>query len=82
MIRVLFFAKLRERLDCGGLEWPLEAPCSVRELRQQLVTKNPGWENDLCGPNVITACNQEVVQLEAQVAPGDELAFYPPVTGG
>ncbi|MBB3046661.1 molybdopterin synthase sulfur carrier subunit [Litorivivens lipolytica] len=82
MIRILFFAKLREALGCHELEWPVTEPVKVSAVREQLIKKHPAWEEVLCAPNVLTALNQEVVSLESQVNPGDELAFYPPVTGG
>lgn len=83
MIRVLFFAKLRESL--GKSEYPIavvESPLSVVALRERIVSAEPGWRDLLCAPNVIVACNQEVVSLDSLVADGDEVAFYPPVTGG
>lgn len=82
MIRVLFFAKLREALDCHELEWPLAETAPVSSVREALIARHPAWKEVLCAPNVLTALNQEVVTLESLVKPGDELAFYPPVTGG
>ena len=82
MIKVLFFAKLRETLGCAELQWPLADEASIAGVRQALVEKHPEWEAALCAPNVLTALNQEVVSVDAKVNAGDELAFYPPVTGG
>ena len=82
MIKVLFFAKLREALGQSELQWPLAAETSVEGVREALVAEYPHWQEVLCAPNVLTALNQEVVNTKALVKPGDELAFYPPVTGG
>ncbi len=82
MIKVLFFAKLREALGQSELRWPLAAEARVEDIRQALVAKYPQWQEALCAPNVLMALNQEVVNAQALVRPGDELAFYPPVTGG
>lgn len=83
MIKVLFFAKLRESL--GQSEFRLEnvdSPLSIETLREQILGEKPAWREVLCAPNVIVACNQEVVSLNSLAADGDEIAFYPPVTGG
>lgn len=83
MIRVLFFAKLRESL--GRSDYSLDgadAPLSVETLRDKLLSEQPAWLDALCAPNVIVALNQEVASLDATVNDGDEVAFYPPVTGG
>lgn len=82
MIRVLFFAKLREALGCAELEWGLDRETTALEVRSAILEEYPHWREALSSPNVIVALNHEVVALDAQVAPGDELAFYPPVTGG
>ncbi|WP_372810026.1 MoaD/ThiS family protein [Litorivivens sp.] len=82
MIKVLFFAKLRESLGCGSLEWPVQEPLSLKDLRDQIIARHPEWEPDLCAQNVIAAVNQAVAAPHEVVQPGDEVAFYPPVTGG
>jgi molybdopterin synthase sulfur carrier subunit len=83
MIKILFFAKLRENL--GQSEYTLDdlaAPLSIDALRERILRDMPAWREVLCAPNVIIACNQEVVSLDSWAADGDEIAFYPPVTGG
>lgn len=82
MIRVLFFARLREQLDTDATE--LEAaPATVAEARARLVEAGgPRWRSVLEEDNIIAAVNQEVVSLDAPLRDGDELAFFPPVTGG
>lgn len=84
MIQVLFFASLREQLDCERLA--LECPpsgMSVSTLVAQLGAEHgTGWAEALAQDNLITAINQDVVTADAAIADGDEVAFFPPVTGG
>lgn len=81
MIKIKFFAQLRERLDCEQLDWPVTAEASVAQIRQQLIGQAGKWlalqEGDL-----LCALNHTIVGLETSVKAGDELAFFPPVTGG
>ena len=75
-VRVLFFASLRERL--GYAEKLLESagPMSVSEVW----LKSSG-EAELPA-NVLISINQAYADAGVQVVPGDEVAFFPPVTGG
>ena len=58
-------------------------PASVGSVVEQLVHEGGDtWREVLLGDNVVIALNQEVCEVDAPVADGDELAFYPPVTGG
>jgi molybdopterin synthase sulfur carrier subunit len=83
-VRVLFFASLREHLGATGEE--IELPSSVRTvggLREHLRTRGGAW-SEVFAParNVRAAVNQDMVQPTAAVKAGDEVAFFPPVTGG
>lgn len=82
MINVLFFASLREKLNCASMQLTLNTPCSARDVLQQLITQHPEWEKPLNGPRLLVAINQEMSQPADTVQDGDEVAFYPPVTGG
>ena len=82
MIRVLFFARLREQLGCGGLDLEWDASlASVSAVRTHLQTSREGGEA-LSAENIVCALNQQQVDPEQPVRDGDEVAFYPPVTGG
>lgn len=83
MIRVLFFARLREQLGCAELEidWRQEL-ASVAALRQSLRQKQAGWDEVLGDANILCAVNQQQAGGEHSVNAGDEVAFFPPVTGG
>lgn len=80
-IRILYFAGLKEKLGMPGesLELPAEV-ATVGGLRDWLV----GQGRDALGTakNLRCAVNQDMAKLEATIKDGDEIAFFPPVTGG
>lgn len=83
MIRVLFFASLREQLDCARLELEIEAGLPISALVDVLVSqRGEAWREPLTQENIVRAVNQQVVTTDVALQPGDEVAFYPPVTGG
>ncbi|MGI9283965.1 MAG: molybdopterin converting factor subunit 1 [Pseudomonadales bacterium] len=83
MLKVLFFAKLREELGTAELSLADENAVTTSQLRQILVDKNgEQWRDSLFANNIIVAVNQEVVDWSHPVKAGDEIAFFPPVTGG
>jgi len=75
-IKVRYFASLKELVGRSEDELQTSAPLSVLEIWQQL---NP----DIVRPEtLLAAVNMEYVPLDVLVQEGDELAFFPPVTGG
>lgn len=84
MIQILYFARLREALGKGSEQ--LERPAAVRDvasLRDYLAARGGAWADELGGNrNVRVAVNQSMAQGSAVVKDGDEIAFFPPVTGG
>jgi len=84
MIRVLFFARIREQLGCASVDVPYSGQTeTVAALQATLVAEHgDAWGEVLGRDNVISAVNQEMVEAEHPLADGDELAFFPPVTGG
>lgn len=79
-IQVLFFAKLRESLPVAELSWPLAEAMTMGDLRTELRAQGEAWQ--ALDGTLMMAVNQTLVQPEALVQPGDEVAFFPPVTGG
>jgi sulfur-carrier protein len=75
-IRVRYFASLKDRIGHGETELQLTGPLSVRTIWQHLQP-----DIDL-SENLLTAVNMEYVDHDHLVQDGDELAFFPPVTGG
>lgn len=84
MLTVLFFARIKEELDCPGLELPWEETLAdLDQLQAQLCLQGGSrWREVLSASNVIRAVNQTVVPGNVQLHDGDEIAFFPPVTGG
>ncbi|MFD1215575.1 molybdopterin synthase sulfur carrier subunit [Microbulbifer celer] len=82
MIKVLFFASLREQLDCDALEVAVDGLSTVGDLRQQLAGKGAVWQTALADERLQVALNQQLSSADAVVSDGDEVAFFPPVTGG
>lgn len=83
MIKVLYFAGLREALGTGAEELALPAPgLDVAGLRTHLAARGGDWDKLLSTRNLRFAVNQDMARLETPVRDGDEVAFFPPVTGG
>jgi molybdopterin synthase sulfur carrier subunit len=76
LINVRYFASLREHLAKDEDVLAINQAISVAEIWQQL---NP---NHALPKNTLTAINQQYVTLTQTVQSGDEVAFFPPVTGG
>lgn len=82
-IQILFFASLRETLNCAAEI--IEPPADVRtlgELRHHLARRGEPWSALLTTKNLRAAINQSMAGLDTQLKDGDEIAFFPPVTGG
>ena len=82
VISVLFFAQLREQLQCEKLVLEVSAPLSIADLRTQLVAQHPHWDAYLHSDKLLFAINQSLVNASQLISDGDEVAFFPPVTGG
>ncbi|HEX6958225.1 MAG TPA: molybdopterin converting factor subunit 1 [Ferrovibrio sp.] len=84
MIRVLYFASLRERV--GVAEETVAPPPEVRtvaELIQWLRGRSDIHDSALANPAMVRiAVNQDYAQADHPVRAGDEIAIFPPVTGG
>jgi len=83
VLRVLFFASIRERLGRRELALAFDAGCTtIAGLVARLENELPGCAARLLAEKTIVAVNREVVAREHALRDGDEIAFYPPVTGG
>ena len=83
-IRILYFARLRE--DMGVAEEMFDLPavsCDVKSLRAQLIARGGASSAALGqGKAVRVSVNQDLARGDMPVKAGDEIAFFPPVTGG
>ena len=84
MITVLYFARLRETLGTGSERIELSAKVGDLDgLRALLVARGGAWAQELApGSAVRAAVNQDMAAGDTPIAEGDEIAFFPPVTGG
>lgn len=83
MINVLFFASLREQLNCEQLTLATTPEISnITELRTALIQQHPTWQIALNNPMLLVAVNQSIANDNSEIKSGDEVAFFPPVTGG
>lgn len=81
MNKILFFAQLRERLECDELQLDV-AGLNVAQLRQKLAETNDKWKKWIVDKDVLVAINQTLSSEQCCIASGDEIALFPPVTGG
>jgi molybdopterin synthase sulfur carrier subunit len=80
-VKILYFASLKEALGMAGESVELPAGvATVGALRDWLVSR--GREKLASAKNLRCAVNQDMAGLDAPVREGDEIAFFPPVTGG
>jgi len=82
MIKVLFFAQLKERLNCGELRLDLDKSLSVNSLKTHLKAQGDIWQECLEDGRVLVAVNQTMANADTIINREDEVAFFPPVTGG
>ena len=83
MINVLYFASLKDALGISSEEIELDAGITdVASLRDWLCHRGEPWQSSLSQQRLMTAVNQEIAHPDTPLADGDEVAFFPPVTGG
>lgn len=83
-MKILYFAWVRQKV--GLAEEDVSPPRDVRDvagLVAWLATRGPGHAAAFADPKQIRAAvNQDFATPDQAVAAGDEVAFFPPVTGG
>ena len=83
MITVHFFASYREQLDCDKLTLnDGEHPNTLAQLKAQLALKGESWQRVMSSDRTLMAVNQVMTRGDVALNHGDEIAFFPPVTGG
>ncbi|MGK3140710.1 molybdopterin synthase sulfur carrier subunit [Pantoea sp. C2G6] len=81
MIKVLFFAQVRELAGTAELAVSAEY-ADVAALREALAQRGDRWALALESGKLLAAVNQTLVPMSHPLRAGDEVAFFPPVTGG
>jgi molybdopterin synthase sulfur carrier subunit len=84
MLKVLYFARLREALGTASEEIALpEGVSDIRGLMAWLAARGGAWQQEFAGSRPLRAAlNQELAANGDALDDGDEVAFFPPVTGG
>ncbi len=80
-IKVVFFAQVRELVGQDELNVSADY-ADVESLRQALLTRGDKWALALADDKLLAAVNHTIVPLDTPVTSRDEVAFFPPVTGG
>jgi molybdopterin synthase sulfur carrier subunit len=82
-MNILFFASLRESLNTESEQWQdLQGAQTAGDVLSQLKQRGEPWQTALGNEQLIISVNQEVSNVQTNIKLGDELAFFPPVTGG
>lgn len=82
MVNVLYFASFREMLGKADEQVPATYS-DVQSLIAELATRGENWKQALLdNQNLQIAVNHDVASRDTQIQAGDEVAFFPPVTGG
>ena len=82
MINIVFFAALREQLGCAELSIADDGIQTVADIKQLLTAKSEEWQQVFNNTSLLSAVNHDMVPDNHGVKSGDEVAFFPPVTGG
>ena len=83
-LHLLYFARLREDLGCAEETFALSPSLqTVQALREALIARGAAWAKALDGARAVrVAVNQTMARADTPIKAGDEVAFFPPVTGG
>lgn len=83
MILINYFARYREQLNLGGEKLPLtDSLKTIEDVRRLLMARGEVWSNVLGENNLMCALNQVLCHPDQVIEDYDEIAFFPPVTGG
>ena len=78
-MKILYFASLKENLNTAHDEINVVSPVSISSIKKQLIDK---YGEQYFPDNILCAVNHEIVNESTKVCESDEVAFFPPVTGG
>ena len=82
-VKIVFFASLREALGVNSVDLEISGSSRVSSLISQLADQHSAeWLAILTAVNIRIAVNQNIISEDIGVIDGDEVAFFPPVTGG
>jgi molybdopterin converting factor subunit 1 len=79
-VRILYFATLRDRAGTKEEELTLTAGSTVGDLLERVLQDHPALSPHM--GSAVVAVNKEFAPASQQLHDGDEVAFFPPVSGG
>ena len=83
-VQLVYLARLRESFGRSGEAYELDADVrTIADLMRALSSRGGAWSCELApGRAFRVAVNHEVAAFDTRISPGDEIAVFPPVTGG
>lgn len=82
-LTVRYFARFREQLGCDSEPLPCLPGDTPSILMARLAARGGRWQDIFAGDTpVLVAINDTMAQADAELQDGDNVAFFPPVTGG
>ena len=85
MLKLLYFASLREQLSSAQEQLELDQSITdISTLKQVLAQRGGVWQAAFEGSDIplLVSINQQMAGEDSVIKDGDEIAFFPPVTGG
>ena len=83
VVRILYFAWVREMIGTAEEEASLDAPMTLEALAEMLRGRSAGHARAFADLSRLrVAVNQDFTRWSHLIVPGDEVAIFPPVTGG
>ncbi len=84
MANLLYFASLRETLDSAKEQLDLpENVTTIAELKKLLAERGAIWKGSFSNDtSLLVSINQQMGNDQSEIKNADEIAFFPPVTGG
>lgn len=79
-VKLLFFATLKDIVGARQLQFELPAGATINDLLTRLEVSYPRFKD--YRPVLLTAINEDYVGKDARINEGDEVAIFPPVSGG
>ena len=84
MLDILYFASLREQLSTEKEQLePVQGVSNVAALKALFISRGGIWKETFAGDiPLLVSINQQMATDDSAIQDGDEIAFFPPVTGG